>query len=155
LGQVVAGIRVTVHRDLEITVDPAATNGLLDELRRMDGVITLSVRAGESVKPPGDVSATVLNSEADAVLGLVVEAEEQGSVSVTTASVDSVIDTDNQLAVRGDVDEASWEEAETAMRRHTRPTFNFFATTALGGVMTCSSRLGTRSCCLLPAPSPA
>ncbi len=33
------------------------------------------------------------------------------------------------------MDEATWEEAETAMRRHTRLDANFFLTTAAGGLL--------------------
>lgn len=121
---------------MEMTVPPEATDGLLDALRAIDGVITLSVRRGESVKPPGDViSAAVLNQDVDAVVAEVVQSTEIGPVSVSTASLDSLIDANQQLSIRADVDEATWEEAETAMRRHTRPTLNFFLTTAMGGII--------------------
>jgi hypothetical protein len=121
-----------MHRDLEISVAAEATDRVVEELRQLDGVITLSVHRGESIKPPGDViSATVLNIEADAVLQLILESEVHGPVSISTGSVDSVIDTENQR----DVDEVAWEEAETAMRRHSRPAVNFFVTTAGGGVI--------------------
>jgi hypothetical protein len=125
-----------VHRDLEITVPAEATDHLVRELGQLDGVITLSVRRGESVKPEGDViSATVLNTEADAVLQAVVESDNHGPVSISTSTVDSVIDTERHADVQRDVDEAAWEEAETAMRRHTRLTLNFFAATLGGGVV--------------------
>ena len=58
-----------------------------------------------------------------------------GPSSVSTSSLDSLTDSDNQEAVRSDVDEASWEEAETALRRHTRLTVNFFLTTSAGAII--------------------
>jgi hypothetical protein len=125
-----------VHRDITISVSAGATDALVHELCALDGVITLSLQRGESLKPPGDViTATVLNVEADAVLRLAERAEEHGPVSVTTASVDSILDTERQPQIRKDHDEALWEEAETAMRRHTRINLNFFLTSFTGGAL--------------------
>ena len=125
-----------VHRDIEITVVPEATDRLVGELEGMAGVISISVHRGVSVKPLGDVvSAAVLNSEVDAVLSLVEQAEEHGAISVSTSSLDSLTDSESQDVVRADVDEALWEEAETALRRHSRLTANFFLTVAGGAVI--------------------
>lgn len=121
---------------MEITVDPVATAGVVEALRAMDGVVTVSLQPGRSIKPPGDViSASVLNTAADEVLALLQDTERHGPLSIATSSVDSLIDTESQPLIRGDVDEALWEEAETALRRHTRPTMNFFLTTAAGGII--------------------
>jgi uncharacterized membrane protein len=128
-----------VHRDLDITVPSGATDRLIAELKDLAGVISISVNRGISVKPPGDViSAAVLNDEVDAVLSLVEQAEEHGAISVSTSSLDSLTDRDNQDVVRSDVDEASWEEAETALRRHTRLTANFFLATTAGAIIVTS-----------------
>lgn len=125
-----------MHRDLEITVATEATEQLVSELGEMAGVISISVHRGVSVKPPGDVvSAAVLNGRVDTVMSLVDQAGKHGATSVSTAGLDSLIDSESQDAVRADVDEALWEEAETALRRHTRLTPNFFLTTAAGAVV--------------------
>ena len=125
-----------MHRDLEITVAPEATDRLLDELQRLDGVVSLSVHRGESIKPPGDViSAAILNDHADDALRVIQGAEEHGPLSISTSTLASLIDIDSHERVRADNDEALWEEAETALRRHTRPNFNFFTTTAAGGIV--------------------
>jgi uncharacterized membrane protein len=125
-----------MHRDLEITLPSEATDRLLSKLEAMDGVISLAVHRDSSVKPPGDViSAAVLNDDVDEVLEMVGVAEEQGSISVSTSSLDSLLDSDNREVVWGDVDEATWEEASTAVRRHSRPTINFFLTTIAGAII--------------------
>ncbi len=130
------GYSALVHRDLEISVASEATDQLVSELQAMPGVISISVHRGISVKPPGDVVSTaVLNDEVDAVLTLAEQAEVHGPVSVSTSSLDSLTDSENQEVVRADVDEASWEEAETALRRHTRLTANFFLTTTAGAIV--------------------
>ena len=125
-----------MHRDIEITLPSETTEQVVSELEAIAGVISISVHHGVSVKPPGDViSAAVLNSDVDTVLSLVERAETHGSISVSTSSLDSLVDSDNQQLVRADVDEASWEEAETALRRHTRLTANFFLTTSAAAVI--------------------
>jgi hypothetical protein len=121
---------------MEIALAAPATDRVVHELEGLDGVITLSIRRGDSIKPPGDViSATVLNSEADAVLRAVTRLVPGGELSISTATVDSITNEQGHGLVRRDVDEALWEEAETAMRRHTRPTVNFVLTSAGGGVI--------------------
>ncbi len=125
-----------MHRELEITVAPEATEGVLEDLRQLDGVVTLSVHRGDSVKPPGDViSAAVLNEDADEALKIIRAAERHGTLSISTSTLTSLVDIDAQDQVRADTDEALWEEAETALRRHTRPNFNFFVTTAAGAII--------------------
>jgi uncharacterized membrane protein len=134
-----------VHTALDISVPADATNDLVSELQQREGVVSLSVQHGESVKPPGDVlSLVVLNGDVDAVLARVQRVERLGPVSVTSSTVDSLIDTEQHESARLDVDEATWEDAETAMRRHTRPTANFYLTTAGGGLA---------AACALVAPS--
>jgi hypothetical protein len=125
-----------MHRDLEMTVPSSVTDDLLNRLADESGVISLAVHRGDSVKPPGDViSAQVLNGDVDAVIALVERTSESGSISIATSTVDSLIDSDNGDTIRTDVDEAIWEEVETAMRRHTRPTANWLLTTAGGGLV--------------------
>jgi hypothetical protein len=122
-----------------ITVGPETTPRLIESLTTIDGVITLAVHEGDSINPPGDVvSVTVLNRDVDAVLAAATGAAGNGTLSVATSGVDSLTDVDSQDLVRADVDEATWEEAQTALRRHTRPTLNFFITTAAGGVVAAS-----------------
>lgn len=85
------------------------------------------------------ISASVLNEQVDAVLRHVEASEVFGSLSIATSSIDSLIDSSQQLRIRADIDEVTWEEAETAMRRHTRPNANFYLTTATGGLIaTCA-----------------
>ena len=125
-----------MHRNLELIVSPEHTDGLISELNGLDGVLTVAVHRGHSVKPPGDVIvAEVLNHETDGVLRAVLDGGARRALSISTASVDSLVVPEEQAAVRADVDEVVWEEAETAMRRHTRPNANFALTTAAGGVI--------------------
>lgn len=128
--------RLPLHRGIDISLPPEATDQLVHALEHLEGIVLVTVHRGASVKPPGDtVNVVTRNSEADAVVSLAERAEKHGPVSIATSSVDSLTYGEGQDAVRADVDEAAWEEAETAMRRHTRLTLNFFLTTAGGGLI--------------------
>jgi len=125
-----------MHRTIEITVPPAATDGLLAELARMDGVIGLTIGRGASCKPSGDVvTVHALNRDTDAVLSCVRRAEAYGPVSVVTAETASIIDPAQRERIEDDIDEAVWEEMETGLRHQGRVTTNFLILMALGGAI--------------------
>lgn len=125
-----------VHRQIDITVPAEARHSLVRELGEIEGVIALTVHPGSGVRPAGDViGVTSLNTSADDVIRAALAAEEYGSVSVSTSTVDSLTKPVSTEQVRNDEDEALWEEAETAMRRHTRPNFNLLVAAAAGGVV--------------------
>lgn len=128
--------RALMHRTIEITVVPTATDPLLQELVRIDGVIGLTVSRGASHRPVGDV-VTVhgLNRDTDEVLKCVRLAEAYGPVSVVTAEVASIIDPAKQELIDNDVDEATWEEMETGLRHQGRVTVNYLTLMALGGAI--------------------
>lgn len=123
-----------MHRTLDLSVPPQATDGLLADLARQEDVIGLSVQRGASVKPPGDVIVVhVLNRGADEVLRLA--AGVGPDVSVVTAETTSIVDPRHAPRVERDVDEAIWEEVETGLRHQGRITPNFLALMSLGGVL--------------------
>ncbi len=77
-----------MRRTIEITVPPASTNTVLEELEQLEHVIGLSVERGASVKPPGDVvTVHTLNRGADDVLKIADGARRHGSVSVVKAEL--------------------------------------------------------------------
>jgi hypothetical protein len=125
-----------LHRTIEITVPPPQTEELVDELAKLDGVISLSVVRGASVKPEGDVlTVHALNRGADEVLRLAEAASVHGRVSVSTGELSSLVDPVHQQAVAEDVDEALWEEVETGLRHQSRTTANYLILMALGGAI--------------------
>ncbi len=134
-----------MHRSIEITVAPGATASLINDLSAVEGAMTISVQRGQSVKPVGDViNVKTLNSDADMVLRAAGRAREYGPVSISTASLDSLSDLHHQPQIRADHDEASWEEAETALRRHTRPNLNLILASA-GGSLAAAAGLASSS----------
>lgn len=125
-----------MHRSLEISVDPSATEALTQELEQLDDVIGLSVHRGASVKPPGDVLVVhALNRGGDDVMRLVARAQERGPISVASGELHSLVDPERQKRVADDIDQALWEETETTMRHQAQLTVNFITLMALGGVV--------------------
>ena len=125
-----------MHRTIEIAVPPSHTEELVEELGRLDGVVSLSVVRGASVKPEGDVlTVHALNRGADEVLRLAEAASAHGRVSVSTGELSSLVDAEQEEAVAKDVDEAFWEEVETTLRHQSRTTANYLLLMALGGAI--------------------
>ncbi len=125
-----------MHRTLSLTVPPAATAALARDLTALDEVVGLSVTAGASLKPPGDVlTVHVLNRGMDKVLKCVAENQPDGTISATTAELASIIDSEHSEAVDNDVDEAIWEEMEAGLRHQGRVTANYLALMAAGGIV--------------------
>src|SRR5215212_2894284 len=115
---------------------PLQTEELVDELAKLDGVISLSVVRGASVKPEGDVlTVHALNRGADEVLRLAEAASEHGRVSVSTGELASLVDPEHERQVAKDVDEALWEDVETRLRHQSRTTANYLLLMALGGAI--------------------
>lgn len=125
-----------MHRSLSLTVPPATTANLARELAALDEVIGLSVTAGASLKPSGDVlTVHVLNRGMDKVLKCVAANQGHGTISLATAELASIIDPKHSEAVDNDVDEAIWEEMEAGLRHQGRVTSNYLALMAAGGVV--------------------
>jgi hypothetical protein len=125
-----------VHHTIEIAVPASATARALTKLRELEGVVSLSVLYGASVKPPGDVLiAHVLNREVDAVLMVAAQAKSSGSVSVSTAQTSSINDDHMARALDDDVDESPWEEIERGLRHHGQLNRNFLALMTLGAMI--------------------
>lgn len=125
-----------MHRTIQITVSPSAAQSLVSELRHIDGVIGLSHQPGASIVPAGDViTVHSLNRAADSVMKAAKEARSRGPLSVVTAEIASMSDTNHQRGIDNDVDEAMWEELETGLRHQGRITANFLLLMALGGVI--------------------
>ena len=135
-----------MHRTIEITVPPAATDALIRQLEKSDHLVSLSVHRGASVKPPGDVLVVhALNRDADRVMRLADEARSEGQVSVTTSELTSIVDPEHEREVANDIDEALWEESETSLRHQGRTTSNYLSLMALGGAVAATGFMVTGS----------
>lgn len=126
-----------MHRTLELSVPPSATDGLQQELISLDEVIGLTVHRGASLKPVGDVlTVHVLNRGADEVLRRARAAvPDKDALSVVTSEVASFISPASHHAIDDDRDEAIWEEMESGLRHQGRITTNYLLLMSLGGII--------------------
>ena len=133
-----------MYRSFTISAPPAASDGLLASLERLDQVVSLSIERGASVKPPGDViTVHSLNSQAGDVLRAADQAHAHGQVSIATADVASLVDREHAEAIVKDTDEALWEETEAGVRHQSRPTHNYLLLMAAGGAVAATGFLST------------
>ena len=125
-----------MHHQIDVTVPAAATDEVLNDLEKHDGVLAVTLQRGGSVKPEGDVlSMHVLNRSLDSVLSTMERARAHGPVTVATVRTESVVATGAQEAIEDDADESPWEEFERTLRHHGRTSVNYLVLMALGGAM--------------------
>ena len=96
-----------MHRAIEITLPPTSTDALIREPKKSNCLISLAVHRGASIKPSGNVLVVhTLNQDADRILNIADAACEQGTVSVATSELLSIVDPQHERAVVNDIDEA-------------------------------------------------
>lgn len=125
-----------MHHQIDVTIPSEATDELLSELDKHDGVLSLTLQRGGSVKPAGDVlTAHVLNRSIDSVLTVVDRARYHGAITVGTWRTETVVSTGSEKAIEDDADESPWEEFERTLRHHGRMSTNYLALMMLGGAI--------------------
>lgn len=123
-------------RTLQVTVDSAASDELVDSLREMPGVLGIRLQRGVSVQPPGDVVALdVLDRSLPDVTLLLTERSirPSSSSSATTSTPLSLVSAEHSLAVAEDISEATWEEMDQIMGRESNMTLNALLVMAVSG----------------------
>lgn len=126
-----------MHKQIVISGDPAALQGVAAELDRLDGVVGLSLQRAGSLKPVGDVlTVQVLNRTADDVLRSAAGAVQRGALSVALSETSALIDVGKSEQIAVDDDEALWEEVESQLRNHGRISANYILLMLLGGIIT-------------------
>ncbi len=126
-----------MHRTFTLTIPPAVTEPLCQQLEQLPEVIGLSVQPGGSRKPAGDlVTLQVLNRGADEVLRRARAAvPDSQQLSIATTELASIISAADYEKTVQDRDEAIWEEMMAGLCYHGRLSFNFVALMLLGGVL--------------------
>ena len=125
-----------MHHTVEVSLPSAATDGTLNTLTKLEGVLSLSVERGAGIKPEGDViTVHALNRAIDDVLATVSEAEQYGPIAVATGGVNSLVATGAQDAIDDDADESPWEEFERTLRHHGRLSVNYVLLMTIGGAI--------------------
>lgn len=125
-----------MSRRIDLSVPPELRGRILERVRDMPGVASVSLQVGASVSPPGDiVGIEATNEAALAVLKLLDEegAFEGGSVSLGEPT--AVLAPPHLARLDRQGNEGAWEEVGEQLRRDTNVTANFLLLMALSGAI--------------------
>lgn len=125
-------------RTVEITVPPARTADVLAPLHALEGVVSVRVQHGISVKPPGDVVVATVTDRA--LPGLMRALENAGVLrdpgsGVVTTRPQSVVSRTSHDAILCDASRASWEEIDNTINRQSTMTLPTLVGMALVGLI--------------------
>lgn len=126
-------------RVIQITAPAARADALLEGIRTLEGVISLTHQPGVSLQPPGDViTVEVPNRRKDALMRCL-EAHGLGNlpeISVTMSEASAVISLPHQRAILRDSSESTWEEMEQMIAKESNMTINSLFVMATAGMLT-------------------
>jgi hypothetical protein len=125
-------------RQIQLSVEAARSDGLLGELRALDGLMGLSVHRGASIQPEGDViDVLVLDRSMDALMGIL---DRQGlgriaGLTLVSSMPVSVSSADFNEHIAQDSSRASWEEMELLIGQESNMTPNGMILMFISGVI--------------------
>lgn len=125
-------------RTVDVTLPSDATNRLLDDIRSLEGIISIRVDRGVSVQPPGDViTIVVINRSLPTFLRVLDEygIGQTPQSSFTTSNPLSVTSTSFASAISNDVSEATWEEMESVISKESNMSMNGLIIMMISGVI--------------------
>ncbi len=125
-------------RSLELVVPAGTTDAISAQLLKEDGVLSLQVTRGTSVKPPGDViSMDVLDRVLPSVMSILVDhgVARDAATSLTTSAPLSVVSPTSTPAALRDTNESSLEEMEQILSREAPRTSAVLSFMAISGVL--------------------
>ena len=121
-------------RVMTAAVDSAETDGLLERLGALDGVLSLQVHRGASVKEPGDVLVVMATDRgAPRVLEVLGRDEAVRPTSLTVTEPDAAYSKSGQALIDRDITESTWEETDLYLHRTSWLSVNFLMLMACGG----------------------
>lgn len=125
-------------RSVQLVVPVGTTDALSSELLDEEGVLSLQVTRGVSVKPPGDViSIDVLDRSVPSVMAILVAhgVGRDASTSLTTDMPLSIVSPTSTPAALRDTNESSLEEMEQILGREAPRTSAVLSLMAVSGVL--------------------
>jgi hypothetical protein len=125
-------------RSLRLAVPPESTEALQARLLEHEGVLSLRLTTGTSIRPPGDViELEVLDRDLPSVMQVLVNFGV-GTEDGTALTIDSPLATVSRTSTGpalADTNESSLEEMEQIMSRAAAPTASVLALMALSGFL--------------------
>jgi hypothetical protein len=125
-------------RTIDIAVPEELTDGLVDEIATVTGVISLRVQRSISLKPPGDVISVDATSQGLHEILRRLDARgltQEPKVSIRTSEPLSICSPGKMEVIVTDDSEGSWEEMEREIARESNMTINGLIVMALAGII--------------------
>jgi hypothetical protein len=121
-------------RTIQISVPHERTGSVLERMRGVEGVVGITLQAGASLKPPGDVVIVQTTNDASwSVLHALDELDVLDGGSILTSEVQSLISRPSRTVLEKESSETIWEEAAFLLRRETNVAVNYLLLMALSG----------------------
>ena len=124
-----------MSRAIQISVPADRTARILEQLDGREGIVSIGLQKGASVKPAGDVLTVQATSAVfgEVVRGLARVIGEDGSI--VTSEPQSLISPSIQKQIDQETNEASWPEMGALLRRDTNVTSNYLMAMFFSGVI--------------------
>lgn len=125
-------------RTIDIALPAGKTDQLIEEVKKINGLIGLRVLRGASLKPEGDVlSLEITNKDLSTLMQLLSRFRmlTDGRVSITTNHPMCIISRSSQAKITSDNSEAIWEEMQATINKQSMMTLNNMLTMFLAGVI--------------------
>lgn len=125
-----------MSRTIEIAMQPDKRRPFLERIGRIEGIAGISVLAGGSTRPPGDiVTVKACNEAAEQVLDAVDALGILDGGSFTLSEPAAMVAPAQQRALQHETNEAPWEEMQSLFRRNTNLSINYLALMLLSGAV--------------------
>lgn len=123
-------------RTVEILVPQDRRASLLERLERTDGVAMILVHEGAAHRPAGDlvvIQGTNQAAEAATRIAIDLGLLERGTMSLSEPV--GLVAGGRRREIASDVNDSSWEEIDTLLRRDTNPSHNYLLMMTLAGAV--------------------
>ena len=125
-------------RTIKVTVPKEETETIIADLRKVKGLIGLSIQRGGSLEPPGDVvSVDVVNNALNPMMQLLDSHKigQRSGTSICTSEPTSIVSSSFSEELTRDTNEAIWEEMETTAGNESNMTPNMMTMMMLSGII--------------------
>jgi hypothetical protein len=127
-----------MSRQVQITAPAELTDPLLKKLTQLDGILSVSVQRGVSVRPPGDVITVLATAEPVLELKRFLQSSgwtDRADLVVITTEPLSASCSPERSRIAADNSEATWEEMDQTMAKESNMTANGLFLMAAAGLL--------------------
>lgn len=123
-------------RSIRVCVPSDLTEPLMTDLRRADGLVSVTLQRGASLQPPGDaINIDVTNTGLEEALEILVRHHVGKCGSVSTSEPLSLVSSSGQPEIDQETNEASWPEMASHFRRTCNISSNYLLAMLLAGIV--------------------